>query len=584
MKNLYILSNSWLRALKALRPKSWKSAAVDDCFVAVASQYFLKKGAPLDQDDCDLIEKEILGKVYELNKLVGDVPKQERYFVPKEDEVDVTDKESVWFAHIRRPAKIEQVLSPLHVQSANIKSNTLVFPNKERIIAIAEARNELPVVAKKGATRSSWMHKDPLAELVSASGSGVALKYVYSNFDHRPRTYAKKGNAGLTGGEAYRGCFDSEPYDFDSMVQFLFEEKILKRQFRLSPDKSLARAALSDKQCIARHGVALWRAVKTYKEGLDTGSCSYWAEVDLMGSGQVNTCCQINDQGLFSRISDRAHPHWVHVRTIFARHLIERYPEMDTLDALELDMLLKLVLSPLQYGAGKKGVFQALTGVEYTEEIEEIDWELFEGVNKTLKGLFPSEDVDVFVKDVQQFAKLLHKEYCSCFSQIKKLMDSITKAYGGFLEAGQIPEYTSYSGQVNYGLVGKRGEAGEHWAKTSVLNEFGKTVPFKAKVCKKIFKVKYLKPAAFSWFMHGIDGEIISLFTVLAHEKGISHFTNHDAVYIRLCDWDIVQSLMAHCIITVGAYKVFQQAGWDTIMPVSSIDCHWETNTPEVLV
>ena len=100
----------------------------------------------------------------------------------------------------------------------------------------------------------------------------------------------------------------------------------------------------------------------------------------------------------------------------------------------------------------------------------------------------------------------------------------------------------------------------------------------------KKFLVKDIKTKAFSWFLHGIDAEIISLFTLKAHEAGIPHFTNHDAVFIRLCDWHEAQRIMAWCVVEVGAYKVFQQAGWDSVELVSDINCHWETETPEVLV
>lgn len=582
MKNLYIFTLNWLMAMKALRPKSWKSAAVDDTFVAVAAQLFLEKGAPLDQEDCDEIEKQILGEVYDLDQKAGDVEPQSNYFVPSDEVVDVTDTKSVWFAHIRRPATLEHVVSSLHADACQIKSNTLMFPNKKRIISLAEYRLQFPVKALKGATRSSWMHTKALNELLDID-QGIAIKYVYGNFDTRPRTYAKKGNVGLTGGEAYRASFDSEVYAFDSEVQYLFEEKILKRQFQLSPDKALQYASLSDKDCMARHGVPLWKAVTAYKEGVDTQLCHYWAEIDLMGSGPVNGSCQINDQGLFSQISDISHDKWIHVRKLFANHLSERYPSLASLPWEEFDKLLKLVLSPLQYGAGGPGVYNGLTGNKYEEAIE-VDWELYSEVNTTLRAMFPTEDVDEFEKEVMAFAKVLHKEYCICFWRLKKAMDAVTKAYAGFLEAGQIPTYTSYSGQVNYGPVAKRSKTKTHWAETSVVNAFGKTVPFKAKVSDKKFLVKDLKSCAFSWFLHGIDAEIISLFTIKAHDAGIQHFTNHDAVFIRLCDWHEAQRIMAWCVIEVGAYKVFQQSGWDSVEMVSDTDCHWETNTPEVLV
>ena len=582
MKNLYIFTTLWLAAIKALRPKSWKSAAVDDSFVAVAAQHFLEKGAPLDQEDCDAIERQILGEVYELDQEVGDVEPQSNYFVPSEEEVDVTDKKSVWFAHIRRPAKLGHVVSSNHIDACQIKSNTLLFPNKKRIISLAEYRNEFPVKALKGATRASWMQSKALDELLSVD-EGIALKYVYGNFDTQPRTYAKKGNVGLTGGEAFRASFDSETYDFDTEVRRLFEEKILYRQFQLSPDKAEQYARLSDKDCIMRHGVSLWRAVKAYKEGVDTQLCHYWAEIDLMGSGPVNGSAQINDQGMFSIISDISHDKWIHVRKLFANHLSERHPSLASLPWEEFNKLLKLVLSPLQYGAGGPGVFNGLTGNRYDEDVE-VDWELYSEVNTTLRAMFPTDDVTEFELEVMEFAKTLHVEYCRCFWRLKKTMDAVTKAYAGFLEAGQIPTYTSYSGQVNYGPVAKRSKTKTHWAETSVVNQFGKTVPFKAKVSDKKFLVKDIKTKAFSWFLHGIDAEIISLFTLKAHEAGIPHFTNHDAVFIRLCDWHEAQRIMAWCVVEVGAYKVFQQTGWDSVELVSDINCHWETETPEVLV
>ena len=574
-----IITTAWLLSIKALRPKHWKSSAVDDMFGVLSAMFLESKGAPLDKEDCEAIEKELLKAAYDLDSKVGDVDAIESRYLT--EPVDITDSSSPWFASMRRPCHPKHTLSQAHIDAAKIRTEQFnLIKNERRFLAVQEHRLTLPIKADKGRTRSSYFTARDAAHLASISG---AVVIPIGNFDYRPRVYPKLGNSGIQGGPGYRHIWDSPDYAFDSMVRFLFEEKILSRQFQLTPDKAKELARKSDAELIACHGEDVWSAIRAYENSLKTGICNYWAEIDLMGSGPTNVSCAIKDQALFRRISDISHDEWMHVRMIWAEHLRENYESLKALDDACMHKLLKLVLSPLQYGAGVPGTYHGLTGQKYDEDIE-VDWKLFSEVNVILKGLFPTDDPNEFAEELYEFAKVLHQDFGKCFSKIKGLMDSVTKAYKECLEAGQVPTYTSYSGQVNYGPVVKRSKTKTHWAETTVTNRFGKDVPFKAKVSDKVPNAQKVAGCAFSWFFHGVDSEIITLFTILAHEQGIMHHTNHDAIFIRLCDWHMAQQLMAHCIITVGAYRIFEESGWDCVEYAGSVDCHWETETPEPLV
>ena len=580
MKHLIALTLVQLCRMMKLRPRHWKSSAVDDTFGASAGALFQEKGAPLDEADVASLEKATLAKTWELCEALGDPEGDDRYFIPSDEGVDVRDEQSIWYAEMRRPTLPVHILSPMHVEKAHILSNQDNVLNIERLSAVLQRRKDLPVAAPFGPTRSSYFHSGVKNDLEGYQVDTI-LNTPFGNFDYRPRVYPKKGNAGITGGPAMRCIWDAPAYAFDSVVKDLFEKKILLRQLNISPDRAIKIGQMDGYTVIMRHGETVYNACYNYYKAVKTGICHYWAEIDLMGSGPTNGSAQVRDQALFVLISDMNNPNHRHVRMLFADHLIKANPALGGLTEAELDKLLKLILSPLQYGAGVPGTYNGLTGQQWDAEIE-VDWELFVDVNKTLLKMYPDEagDGNAFAEAIHDLAKFLYKEYCKCFRNLKKTMDVVTKRYFQMLKDGTIPSYTSYSGQVNYGPVVKR-KSSDHWAETTVRDCNGKKRAFKAKVSDKEVDPKEIKGLAFSWFLHGIDAEIITLFTIKAHEAGIPHFTNHDAVFIPLWAWDIAQAIMAECIITVNAHKVFE--GWGVDM-VGTSDCHFETDTPEVLV
>ena len=113
-------------------------------------------------------------------------------------------------------------------------------------------------------------------------------------------------------------------------------------------------------------------------------------------------------------------------------------------------------------------------------------------------------------------------------------MDTIGKWVLDFLMKGKIPRLVTASGSAILLSTVRRKDATHRVA----FEHGGKTK--EVWVSEKGLCITDLVSAAFSWFMHNTDAEIITLLTVRLGELGIPHFTNHDAVFIRYCDIPIL--------------------------------------------
>ena len=82
------------------------------------------------------------------------------------------------------------------------------------------------------------------------------------------------------------------------------------------------------------------------------------------------------------------------------------------------------------------------------------------------------------------------------------------------------------------------------------------TVTHDVACSNKRFGPDNMATAAFSWVLHNIDAEIISLFVVRAHAAGIPCFTNHDAVFIPLWAWKQTQRIFTSCVEDVNSHRV----------------------------
>jgi hypothetical protein len=378
-----------------------------------------------------------------------------------------------------------------------------------------------------------------------AAEAPVYIKTPFTNLDYRMRKYARMILA-ITGGKALRSMHCSEPYDFTDEVKVIFETMLLPKAFPDIEADALLEAA-------AAYGRLPWkklaetdltfaniRLVRAYALGLDTDKTNYWLELDAVASGIVNALLQLGIP-LGVIIGDLDDPAHVHARRVFAEHLVETVDAFASCDPADpdFDVFLKLVLSPLMYGAMMQGVHKALIGERWDEDAE-VDEDLYAEASEFLMALPMFKG-----KAVQEVHDLLGGKdglcadigiaYSGCFPELAAAMEQVASKVQTILEAGDIPEFTTVSGgRCLLSMIKRRG--GTRPVHFDYEASSGLTVSTQAWTSSKVTAIKALVAAAFSWVLHNTDAEIISHFSALADDASIPHFTNHDAIMVRVCD------------------------------------------------
>ena len=546
------------------KPKYWLSRCVDDHNGAVVRQ-LMDEGVVLDDDILTKVEGCIATEANNLARAGAGAGEQAPVAYIGEDTVNVLDPDHDHTVLCRR--WLDQEVSDVHAQSAYIMSNTMFGIDWEQYDILMECRSDLPVRAKQGMTREGWLPRrvvqflSPLADVDS-----LLLKTPYGNFDYRMRKYSWE-QLSITGNPRLRSLVTCPLYDFSDEVRTTMETKVLRDQFNLTPDEALSIAKNNGYKYMKEGGSApVLRACRAYHHALISGSCDYWGEFDAIGSGIINGWMQLG-QVQAVKSGDKAHPDFIHPRTLFAIKVsmaVSTFAGIDP-EASDIQTVLKSSLPACQYGAGETGVYKALTGRKVDSEAPDVDWEQFAKVNAVLHKLYPYRDeshseaeaaaaAQRFDVALQGLCASLAQAYADCFPDLKKAEGKVSRKFVAELESNQIPEFTSHSGSIMRGPVYRRID-GNHDALVLVDTELGRTSTT-VECGNKNFDPQALTSVGLSWVLHNIDAEIISLVTVRCHKAGIPCFTNHDAIFIPLWAYDQVCLIFAKVVEEVNSTRV----------------------------
>lgn len=555
-------------------PRYWCSAVIDDHFGGLA-RMSMQQGIVLTDDVCRVLENRIGERGLAVRSIDGVVVNQAPQVYLASDTIDVLDPDHPHTVMCRR--WMDQAIPDLHIQACQILSNTAFGIDWVQYDDIQTRRRDYPRKAKLGCTQEGYFPNKVRRAIAEVRGNyvhiasdglvsdNVLLKTPIGNLDYRMRKYGWT-MLNIMGNPRIRSIITCPTYEFTEQVRGIFEDKVLMAQFNLSPDDALGIANNQGYGFLRDGGSeATLRACRSYRDALVSGQCDYWGEFDAIGSGIINAWMQLGkDQAIKS--GDFTHPDHIHPRTLFAvllRKNVSAFANMDPTDTM-LDAMLKLVLPALQYGAGQPGVLNSLTGRKWCEE-EDVDWDLFNKVSPFLTMMFPFHDeshdedeakvaAEKFHAAVSDFAGVLASQYAVSFSEIKAAEVATADYFKAELEAGRVPEFTSFSGARMLGPVAKRLDA-THDARVPEETELC-TVTHNVACSNKRFGPDNMATAAFSWVLHNIDAEIISLFVVRAHAAGIPCFTNHDAVFIPLWAWEQAQRIFTECVVEVNRHRI----------------------------
>jgi hypothetical protein len=369
----------------------------------------------------------------------------------------------------------------------------------------------------------------------------IAIKTPYTNLDYRLRKYARLLIA-ITAGKAVRELFRTdEPYDFTDSVREAIETDII------DSGMSLEDALLISDIPVEEAAQLLWSKTITqrqltlargYRMGIDTKTTNIWAEIDAIASGIVNALLQLGDD-LALIIGDADDPDHKHARLILATYLVEHCHYFAGQDpgSEEMDSFIKLILSPLMYGARQQGVHKSLIGQPYEEGVE-VDMELYAEANQFMMGLpaFDGCTPEELNESIGALCEEIGEAYHECFPQLSAAMEQVNDMIIDILLDGKIPRLFTPSGSVILLSLVRRKDTTHQ-----VTFEYGDDDKTKEVwVSQKGLCIRDLVSAAFSWILHNTDAEIISLLSVRLGDLSIPHFTNHDAVFCRYCDIPIV--------------------------------------------
>jgi len=369
----------------------------------------------------------------------------------------------------------------------------------------------------------------------------IAIKTPYTNLDYRLRKYARL-LISITSGKSVRELYrTADPYEFTDEVRAAIESDIIHSGMSLEDallisDISVREAAeLVWNKAITRRQLTLARG---YRMGIDTKTTNIWAEIDAIASGIVNALLQLGDEWALI-IGDADHPDHKHARLILAEYLVDHVPYFAGQDpaSKEMDAFIKLVLSPLMYGARKQGVHKSLIGQPW-DEFAEVDLELYAEVNQFMMSLpaFDGCTPEELNESIGDLCEKIGEAYHECFPQLSAAMEHINDMIIDMLLDGKIPKLFTPSGSVILLSTVRRKDT-THQVKFRYGDDEKQKEVW---VSEKNLCVRDLVSAAFSWILHNTDAEIISQLTVRLASQQIPHFTNHDAVFCRYCDIPIV--------------------------------------------
>ena len=567
LASLVPLALGTLARVLRTRPKDWASAINDDTIGPAARNAFVH--GILNEETVGQLENCIATRSFELARQLdsSDTVAETRQLFPANETIDVRDMDGNFPAVCRRWC--DQEVSELHISACEILSNTPFGFSPERFAGIMERRRDFPVRLDQGCDREGYFGIKAMRAIEHsvATDADALVKAPVGNLDYRVRKYPWR-LVNIQGHPRMRSIITAPRYDFTDYVRGVFEDRVLRDQFHYTPAQAREVGSKPMYAFLTSGGSeTVYHACHAYHTACISGTCDYWGEFDLIGSGMVNGWWQLRSPQAI-RSADSAHADWVHPRTLFAEKLSSKLSLFATFEPTDglYQKFLKLILSPLQYGAGAPGVFFALTGVKYDEDTE-VDWELFRDVNALLQATFGTQDpshskeeaaaaAKAFSDDVFDLAGSIAACYAQCFPDLKGAEIAVGDTFESELKRGNVPEFTSFSGGRMRGPVIKRLQSTHVCRGVDADPNAIRSRTTDVWVSDKVVDPEKLRSAAFSWILHNIDAEIISLLVIRLHEAGIPCFTNHDAVFIPLWAYDDMQAILAACIAEVNSHNI----------------------------
>jgi len=567
----------WVDPKKSSRQKS--SPAVQAFMDKMAGEFYsmtIEQGI-VGTDDAareaamELVQQGLGTMSYAIRQEVaGDVVLEDRQYVPGDEWVNVLDcnypVESPRHTQLKRSDQVDAGevyhISQTHIDACSVLSNTLSWFDEEQFLICMGVKVKLDPEEQNDymGSKSVGSFKKYFRMASGQDRPEIYIKQPLTNLDYRFRKYAIM-LLSITGNKRIRSIHNAPSYAFTERCRDLMENLFIAKE-GYTPDEAYRIGGWRTKQFVAairseELTEAQIKMFRCYKKARDTGMCHYWCEIDAVASGIVNALMQLGHEwGV--QIADINHPLHKHARKIYAEYLVEHEDYFASCDPddPEFDAFIKLVLSPLMYGAMKQGVYKSLIGERWNED-EEVDKDLYEKASAFMKKLPILKNVD----DPHEVNDILGRRgglcerigiaYGFCFPDLKAAMDKAIEFVTAKLEAGEIPEFTTASGgRCRLSMFKRTSNTGP--IKFSYENQHGEEIKTQAWVSEKKTEIERLVTAAFSWLLHNTDAEIISLFTVRAGAADIPHFTNHDAIFCRLCDFDQVQRIFIGCVNDVN--------------------------------
>jgi len=459
--------------------------------------------------------------------------------------------------------KFQGMIGERHILSAEAMSNTPARIRRFNYdVTMYRRRFLIPEQDDKNAYLPNSQMKafKQLMRMSTDELYSIAIKTPYTNFDYRLRKYAMLLIA-ITQGKVIRAMFaTAEKYMFSPDALAELEGDILAEGITLKEAVEIASLDVADTALAEHEGIVsakLYTLCRGYKEVLDTGSSDLWAERDAIASGIVNALHQLGHHWALI-IGDFDNPDHKHARRLFAEWLVEYCPYFVDVDpsSKEFDAFIKLVLSPLMYGARQPGVYKALIG-ERWDENREVDEELYAEGNQFMLSLpaFDGVTPDELHNSLGSMCDMIAAQYHECFPELSEAMDVIGKWVLKELMNGEIPRLVTPSGSVIVLSTVRRKDATHQ----VTFEHDGKSK--EVWVSEKGLCVLDLVSAAFSWFMHNTDAEIITLLSVQLAELSIPHFTNHDAVFVRYIDIPILIETFNNVLNEINGAQMLVTSG-----------------------
>jgi hypothetical protein len=553
-KYVSFLDKETIVRIFSVRKEHAYAAVIDDYIDTACSRWVEDNNLPLTDDIVSGMESMLFTRTLELVDELnpGDIVpcRKEFWESPEEDS-------ALFPAIVRRNADID--VPQMHLDAEKAIAETAFVISATKVKGLLQHRKSFPREKKKGekGMTQEGLLSGVLVRAISRKGEIKEFlidKELYckiGNFDYRFRKYSWK-NLCITGSPRVRCLIDCPSYAWTAEVKRCMEYYVLRKQYALSPEEATKIGNTDFSQWLASGGgEAVYNAAHAYVNAERTGLCTYWAEFDAIASGIVLALLQLNDKKGVS-IFDSYHEEHRHAREWLADKVLEEVPYLaDKTELPGFTKLLKAVLAPLQYGAGKEGVFFRLTGVKYHEDDDYTEEDFAEVDAFIRESVFPGLDADELTGELLRLSRQLANAYRRAFPQLKAAEKRVSDYVEKCLKAGKVPTYKAFSGATMRGPVVKRVE-GTHL----VAGAHPDGAPRTCYAANKKYKPEDIASYGFSWVIHNIDAEVISLFVVRCKEEGIPCFTNHDAVFIPVWAWFQAQRIFAECVDTVSRHKI----------------------------